>query len=156
MTTDVLHAPMIEVDNFTDRYFWSRHANSGSVWTLFAAFPMLVLGIYRRDQPLLIGTLLFVLVNPLLFSPPTTDTAWATRVVLGEQIWPEQGLRSSPTNLVFITLAAPVYLYNLRAAAKRNSVRTLLSTALSMALMLLFFRQMSRLYEDRGSRNMRS
>ena len=140
---------MIERNSFTDRYFWSGHANPGSVWTLFVAYPTLVLGIYRRDRLLLTGTFLFVAVNPLLFSPPADDEAWTTRVVLGEQVWLEQGLRSSLTNLVFMTLAAPIHLYNLRAAAKRSPVRTVLSTAISMVLILVFFEQMARLYEHR-------
>jgi hypothetical protein len=125
---------------------WLRHARPGSVWTLFAAFPVLVFGLYRRDRRLLAGTLLFVLLNPLLFEPASDDGAWATRVVLGERLWLERGLGSSPADLGFTILAAPVVLATLRAAVRRNRLRTAAGTAASMALMLLFFRRMERLY----------
>lgn len=131
-----------------DRFFWSRHENPGSVWTLVGAYPMLVLSVYRRDRRLLVGTLLFVAVNPLLFSPPADDRAWATRVVRGERVWLDRGLRSSRPETAFAVLAAPVYLYTLGAAAARRPVRTALGTVVSVVVMLAFFDRMVRLYED--------
>ncbi|MFC4436531.1 MULTISPECIES: DUF6653 family protein [Natrialbaceae] len=133
--------------SLSERYFWSRHANPGSVWTFVLAYPTLVLAIYRRDRRLLLGTLGFVAVNPLLFAPPADDEAWATRVVLGERAWLEQGSFFS-ANALFVAASAPVYLYTLRAAVQRRPLGTAGGTVLSLLLMLLFFRRMARLYEE--------
>lgn len=112
------------------------------------AYPMLILSIYQRDRSLLIGTLLLVAVNPFVFSLPDDDQAWSTRVVLGEQVWLAQGIRSSLVDLLFVTLATPVYLYTLRSAVKQQPVRTVLSTMISILAMLLFFNRMTQLYEQ--------
>ncbi|WP_254761694.1 DUF6653 family protein [Natrinema marinum] len=129
------------------RRFWSRHANPWSVWTLMGAYPTLVWAIYRRDRRLLVGTLLFVAANPFVSPPPETDDAWATRVVLGERVWLErEPLRSRET--LFAAASAPVYLWTLRAAVDRRRVETGVGVALSMALMLVFFRRMVRLYDE--------
>ncbi|WP_254864155.1 DUF6653 family protein [Halovivax gelatinilyticus] len=129
-----------------DRFFWSRHANPASVWTFVAAYPTLVLAIYRRDRPLLAGILLFVVINPLVSSPPKRDDAWATRVVLGERVWLEQGILSSKETL-FTAACAPVFLYTIRSASRRDPVRTVGGTVASMVLMFVFFGRMVSLYE---------
>ncbi|MDS0298026.1 hypothetical protein NDI76_04665 [Halogeometricum sp. S1BR25-6] len=130
------------------RFFWSRHENPGSVWTLVCAYPVLVAALYRRDRRLLLGTLLFVAANPFLFSEPDGDAAWATRVVRGEQTWLDRGLRSSPVDVLFVCLAAPLYLSTLRAAAERRPVETAFGTVASVLVMLLFFDRMARLYDE--------
>jgi hypothetical protein len=126
---------------------WDSHATAGSVWGLFASFPVLVLGLYWRDRRLLAATLGFVALNPVLFEPAADDSAWATRVVLGEREWLDQGLRSSPADAAFVALCAPVILSTLRAAVDRRPLRASVGTLASMGLMLLFFGRMARLYE---------
>jgi hypothetical protein len=64
-----------DADGPLARYFWSRHANPGSVWSMVAAYPALIWALYRRDRSLLAGTLLFVLANPIVFPPPEDDEA---------------------------------------------------------------------------------
>ncbi|WP_439027938.1 DUF6653 family protein [Haloarchaeobius sp. DT45] len=142
--------------NLAERYFWAGHANPWSVWTFVATYPLLVLAIYRREQRLLAAILVFVAVNPLLSPEPDDDSAWATRVVLGERVWLDDGLLSSVSNLLFVVATAPVQLYTLRAAVKRQPVRALVGTGLSMVLMFVFFGRMARLYEARatGAREM--
>lgn len=126
---------------------WSRHANPLSAWTMVAAYPALVLAIYRRDRPLLVGTLLAVALNPVLVPPARDDTAWSTRVVLGERAWIERGLASSVTDLLFVVACAPVYLFTLRSAAKRQRARTVVGTVVSLVLMVVFFDRMASSYE---------
>lgn len=134
-----------------ERLFWSGHANPWSVWTFVLAWPTLVFAVYRRHRPLLVGTLLFVVANPLLAPPPVDDRAWATRVVLGEREWLEEGVWPS-RELAFVVLAAPVYPYTLGSAVRRRPVRTAVGTAVSMALMLLFFARMVGRYESKADR----
>lgn len=134
-------------DGGLDEVLWSRHSNPASVWWFVATYPALILSIYRRSRRLGGGVLLSLAANLLLVSPPETDDAWATRVVLGERVWLERGLRSSTGDLLFTAASGLVNLYAVRAALRRRPVGTAIGTAVSMALMLLFFDRMARLYE---------
>lgn len=107
---------------------------------------MLVLAIYRRNRALLAGTISPVVLNPILFSSPKDDDARATRVVLGERVWLERG-----PDTLFAAASAPVYLFTLRAADNRRPIGTAIGVVTSMALMLLFFRRMVRLYEEQAA-----
>ena len=131
--------------------FWEPHSSPRSVWPLVAAYPVLILAVYRRSRLLLVGTLLSVATNLLLVSPPETDDAWATRVVLGERVWLERGLASSPHDLGLTAVGGVVHLWTFRAAVRRQPVHTAVGTVVSMALMFLFFDRMARLYGAHAS-----
>ena len=75
---------------------WARHANPVSVWTRFAVLPMLALSIWSRDWigwwsivPIVLS-LIFLMVNPLLFPKPRSTRNWASRGVFGERVWAER------------------------------------------------------------------
>ncbi|WP_306061703.1 DUF6653 family protein [Natronococcus wangiae] len=138
-------------DRLVDRYFWSGHANPWSVWAFVAAYLTLVLAIYRRNRTLLTEVLPLVAINPLVAPEPADDSAWATRVVFGERIWLEQGTLRS-TNTLFTAASAPVFLFMLKSAVERRSLRTGVGTVASIVLMLAFFRRMARLYETQTDR----
>lgn len=70
--------------------------------------------------------------------------------MLGEQAWLEQGVLSSKETL-FTAASAPIYLYTIRAAIKRDPVRTVVGTVVSMVLMFLFFNRMVSLYEKQSN-----
>jgi hypothetical protein len=127
--------------------FWEPHASPRSVWPLVAAYPLLLLAIYRRNPRLLGGTLLGVVANLLVVSPPETDEAWATRVVLGERVWLDRGLDSEPGTLGLLGVGGVVHLATMRAALRQDRLATLVGGAVSMLLMGLFFDRMVRLYE---------
>jgi hypothetical protein len=62
---------------------WMRHANPWSVWTRYAAFPLLVLAIWSRVW-LGWGALVAVAIiiawliwNPRAFPPPASTRNWA-------------------------------------------------------------------------------
>ncbi|MBX0302860.1 DUF6653 family protein [Haloarcula salinisoli] len=131
-----------------DRYFWARHANPKSGWSRVASMPLLMTCIYRRNWRGLALTLAFVILNPVLFSPPEDDSAWMTRVVYGERLWTQRdhGRFSYPEILnLFNGLAA---LYAVYAAIERRPAEIALATALSMALKFWFVAEMVHLYED--------
>jgi hypothetical protein len=78
---------------------WMRHANPWSVWTRYAAFPLLVLAIWSRvwlgwgalvPVAIIIAWLIW---NPRAFPPPASTRNWASKAVLGERVWVE--LKSS-------------------------------------------------------------
>jgi hypothetical protein len=139
-------------DDLLTTAFWEPHASPRSVWPLIAAYPLLLLAVYRRDPRLLGGTLLGVVANLLLVSPPETDEAWATRVVLGERVWLDRDLRSEPGTLGLLAVGGAVHLATMRAALRQDRLRTLVGGAVSMVLMGVFFDRMVRLYEQENER----
>ncbi|WP_227131191.1 DUF6653 family protein [Halorubellus salinus] len=129
-----------------ERYLWSRHEHPGSVWSLLLAYPLFVLAVYRRDRRLLAAVLAFVGAQPLLFDAPDDDAAWATRVVRGERDWLDAGLADSPGDLALLAVGAPLNLLVLRAAVRRQPLRTAVGVACSVALSLAFFERMANRY----------
>lgn len=129
------------------RVFWQRHANPWSGWTRVLAYPLLMLGIYRRDGRLLAGTTLFVLLNPVLFPAVDSDEAWMSRVVLGERLWLSEGDKASLINLLNVA-NVPVSLYAVYAAYRRRPLRTALATVGSMLLKFLFVNEMVKFYDS--------
>ena len=72
---------------------WMRHANPWSVGTRFAVLPMLALSVWSRDWigwwslvPIALSVV-FLLINPLLFPPPRSTRNWASRGVFGERVY---------------------------------------------------------------------
>lgn len=70
-----------------------RHANPASVWTRFSVMSVLALAIWSREwigiwclAPVALA-IVWMFVNPLLFSEPKSTRNWASRGVLGERIW---------------------------------------------------------------------
>jgi hypothetical protein len=81
---------------------WERHANAASVWTRFAALPLVVLAIWSRDWIgwwSLVPTVLAVVwmaINPVFFKPPRSTRNWASQSVLGERIFVQRDHASLP------------------------------------------------------------
>ncbi|MEP3345506.1 MAG: DUF6653 family protein [Litoreibacter sp.] len=72
---------------------WARHANPWSVWSRFSILPLFVLAVWSR---LWIGWWALALValvcawtwlNPRVFPAPKRLGTWASKVVLGEQLY---------------------------------------------------------------------
>lgn len=75
---------------------WMRHANPISVWTRFTVLSLLALSIWSRDWigwycliPLALS-LLWMLLNPLLFPKPRSTRNWASKGVFGERIYADR------------------------------------------------------------------
>jgi hypothetical protein len=80
-----------------DEQTWRRHANPWSVWTRAAILPLLVLSIWSRTWigwwalvPITI-LILWIFINPRAFPPPRSTDNWASKAVLGEQVWLNRG-----------------------------------------------------------------
>jgi hypothetical protein len=99
---------------------WLRHANPLSVWTRFAVLPLIAASIWSRDWigwyslvPLALS-LVFMVVNPLLFPKPASTRNWTSKAVFGEHVWaernkveiPEQFRKSQVPNVTYAVQAA--------------------------------------------------
>lgn len=72
---------------------WQRHANPWSVWTRFAAIPLILLAIWSRTW---IGwwslvptgaVVIWLFINPRAFPPVREPRSWAARGIYGERAW---------------------------------------------------------------------
>jgi hypothetical protein len=130
-----------------DRLFWSRHANPLSGWSRFAAFPLVMYALYERRWRLAAGTVLFIVVNPVLFAPPTDVDNWMSKVVLGERLWIQHGDGSREYN-AYNVAGMIAFVYGLYAIYRRYTLRAAVCTLAVMVFKLLFVDEMVRFYED--------
>jgi hypothetical protein len=100
----------------------------------------------RRDAALIAC---WLAVNPVLFPKPAHDRAWATRAMLGEELWIVDRPRDATMILSAATSAISV---GALVAARRHHLRTtVVATAVQMALVLVYWELMARLYDRRRS-----
>lgn len=130
---------------------WDRHANPLSGWTRLLATPVLMAAIYLRRPRLLAATLLFLVVNPVLFPEPdeaATDD-FMYRVVRAEEAWDDAGNAvlglDYPQVLNALNVGATVYA--LYAALRRRPLGTVLGTAATMGLKLWYVAELVRRYD---------
>lgn len=132
--------------------FWRRHANPKSGWSRTLILPVVLYAVYRRNWRLLVAGIAFAIVNPVLFSPPETDDAWMTRVVLAERWWTDEldrGMFGLSYPAVLNLLNVPTALYALVSASRRRPVRTVLAAGASMVLKFWFVGALVRRYDAR-------
>ncbi|NUW39011.1 DUF6653 family protein [Nonomuraea rhodomycinica] len=72
---------------------WKRHANPWSVWTRFAAIPLMILAVWSRAWVgwwCLAGVALVVVwlvANPHVFPAVERPESWAAKGIYGEKLW---------------------------------------------------------------------
>ena len=138
---------------------WERHANPWSVWTRFAALPMLILAIWSRawlGRWALAPTaaaLLWIWANPRIFPKPRSTDNWASKAVLGERVWlnrraipvpPRHRRLPELLNLVS-ALGVPFLVWGL---VRLKPWPTLLGSSLAVLGKLWFVDRMVWLYDD--------
>ena len=76
-----------------DQDSWLKHANPWSVWSRFATLPFIVVSIWSRVWigwycliPISI-LILWIWINPTLFSKPKDYSSWGAKAVLGERVF---------------------------------------------------------------------
>lgn len=140
---------MESIDEFRE-LFWKRHSNPKSGWSRTLIFPVLLYAVYQQRWRVAVAVVVFTVVNPVLFSPPTDDEAWMTRVVLAERWWTtehDQPVFALSYPNVLNVLNIPVAGYAVVAAYRRRPRRTVLAGFLSMALKLWYVASLVRRYD---------
>ena len=71
---------------------WRRHANPWSVWTRFAAIPLMLLAVWSRIWigwwsvlPAAAAVIVWLFVDPRAFPPVSEPRSWAARGIYGER-----------------------------------------------------------------------
>jgi hypothetical protein len=146
---------------------WDRHANPVSVWTRFAVLPLLAVSIWSRDWigwwcvvPI-VGSVVFMMVKPLLFPKPRSTRNWASRGVFGERVWSERNTIPAPPQFtaaalsatyVFQTLGAVVLTYGL---VRLDVVDTVAGILILQTAKAWYIDRQVLLFEDMKSRHPR-
>jgi Na+-transporting NADH:ubiquinone oxidoreductase subunit NqrD len=97
----------------------------------------------RRDAVLVAG---WLALNPVIFGKPAHNRAWATRAILGEELWVTNRPRDTAAIVTGVTSLAAVGA--IVASALRRPVPAAVACITQMALTLVYWELMAR-YWDR-------
>lgn len=124
------------------RAIFARHCNPWSAWTRWASAPLILIPAWtrRRRQAALIA--LWLAVNPFVFGKPAHDRAWATRAMLGEELWISRRPRDAAMLVSAVTTAAAVTA--VIAARRHRPGLAAVAVSVQMALTLVYWEQMAR------------
>jgi hypothetical protein len=128
------------------RAIFAHHAHPLSAWSRWATTPLVLLPVWtrRRSHALIVAT--WFALNPVIFPTVSNERPWATRAMLGEELWISRRPRDSATALSVVTsLVAVVALV---AAHRHRVIPAAAAVAIQMALTLLYWRQMVRYLEN--------
>jgi hypothetical protein len=129
------------------RAVFARHCNPWSAWTRWASAPLVLVPAWtrRRSHALLLA--LWLAVNPFVFGEPADERAWATRAMLGEELWISRRPRGAAMGVSVLTSAAAVTAV---VAARRHRLGAAAGAITAqMALTLVFWEQMVRFFDRR-------
>jgi len=125
---------------------WERHSNPWSVWTRVLTNPLVYVPVWNRSWRQAISVGAWFLLNPRLFPPPTDDSSWATRSVLGEQIWTRKRRADLPMSMNIIS--ALFFLLALYSAYARRSWKLITFGGFALAFKLWFLERMVAYYSE--------
>jgi hypothetical protein len=128
---------------------WKRHSNPWSVWTRILSYPLAYVPVWNRcwKQGALVGA--WLTANPVIFPAPEDDSSWATRCVLGEQLWTAKR-RDFP--MALNSASAVFYAGALLVAYKRRFWPLMFFGGTSYLLKLWFLDRMTYYYEEHRGR----
>lgn len=144
---------------------WMRHANPWSVVTRFAVLPMLALSVWSRDWigwwclvPVTLSVV-FLIVNPLLFSTPRSTRNWASKGVFGERVYADRKLVEippqfrSPVPTVANTISGLGMLLMIYGLVVLDPVAVVAALVLQQTAKSWYIDRMVLLYEDMKTRD---
>ena len=129
------------------RAVFERHSNPWSAWTRWASAPLVLVPVWRRSgrDAALVGA--WLTVNPVVFGRPSHERAWATRAVLGEELWIAEPRMDAA--MVVDIAATAAGLAAIVAAYRRRAMPAAAATALEMMLLMAYWELMARNYDRR-------
>jgi hypothetical protein len=127
------------------REIFRYHSNPWSAWTRLLSVPLVFVPIWTRSwrQGVILGV--WLMANPVVFPEPKDDKAWATRAMLGEEMWIAK--RPLDWTMALSVGAAAFNLGGVWGAYKRRLLPTAVCTLGQVALLLAYWREMAIHYE---------
>jgi hypothetical protein len=128
------------------RWVFSRHSSPWSAWTRWASTPLVLLPVWNRSarQGVVVAT--WFALNAVVFPPPRDDSAYATRVVLGEERWLKEGPVSGA--LAIEALATAALLVAIDGARRHRRGQMSIATVAAMGALQWYWREMVRFYDS--------
>ncbi|MGW0732176.1 DUF6653 family protein [Streptomyces sp. NPDC002851] len=135
----------------TRRAIFARHANPWSAWTRWASAPLVAVPVWTRSwrHAAVVGA--WFAVNPVIFPKPADNRAWASRAMLGEEMWLVERPRDAA--MAVNAAASAASLAALIAARRRRLGPAAAATAAEMALLLVYWELMVRHYDRHQSKS---
>jgi hypothetical protein len=130
------------------RALFARHCNPWSAWTRWASAPLTLVPVWTRRRSHAGLLALWLALNPIVFGKPRHQRAWASRAMLGEELWISDRPRDAAMLLSALTSA--LWLVGMVAARRRRLRPAMIASALQMALTLVYWERMVR-YFDRAT-----
>ena len=122
------------------RAMFTRHANPWSAWSRWASTPLVLLPVWTRRRSHALMAAIWFALNPVIFPKINDERSWATRAMLGEELWISRTPRDGSAALSMVTsLVAVVALV---AAHRHRAASAAVATATQMALTLVYWQQM--------------
>ena len=130
------------------RAIFARHCHPCSAWTRWASTPLTLVPIWTRrpgHAALLAG---WLALNPFVFGKPKHQRAWATRAMLGEELW----ISRPPSDAAMLVsgVASGVAAYAVVAASRRRLRPAAIAVAAQMALTMVYWQPMVRYLDHQG------
>jgi hypothetical protein len=127
------------------RAIFARHANPWSAWTRWASTPLVLVPAWtrRRSHAVLVGA--WLAMNPVIFPKVSDERNWATRAMLGEELWITRRPKDAATVLTIVTSVVAVVA--IVAAHRHRLGLAAVATAAQMALTLVYWEQMVRYFD---------
>lgn len=128
---------------------FARHANPWSAWTRWASSPLVLVPVWTRRWSHAAAVGAWFALNPVIFPKPADHRAWASRAMLGEELWLTD--RPVDASLGVNAAAAAAGVMAVIAARSRQMAPAAAATAAQMMLLLVYWELMVR-YLDRHQR----
>src|ERR687895_2211239 len=127
------------------REIFRHHSNPWSAWTRLLSVPLVFVPIWTRSWKHAILIHGWLIANAIAFPEPKNDRAWATRAMLGEEMW----IAKRPLDRAMaLSVGATAFgLGGVRGAYKRRLLPTALCTVGQVALLLAHWRELALYYE---------
>lgn len=128
---------------------WERHANPWSGWTRVLSMPALAIGLYMHNFWILGITVVWLIINPMLFPKPRSVDNWMSKGVLGERLYYKDGKKFKkdlPTLLNVLNI--PAFAAFVYFGWQHELMSMLLAGLLVMTIKFWFIDRMAQLAES--------
>jgi len=128
------------------RGIFRYHSNPWSAWTRLLSAPLVFVPIWNRSwrEGAILGV--WLIANPIVFAEPKDDKAWATRAMLGEEMWIAK--RPLDRAMALSVGTAAFGLGGVWGAYKRRLLPTAVCAVGQVALLLAHWRELVVYYES--------
>jgi hypothetical protein len=130
--------------------FWKRHSNPWSVWTRILSYPLVYVPLWNRSWKQGAAVAAWLALNPVLFPEPESDESWATRGVLGEELWTAE--RPRDLSLLITTTSAVFFVGGLLATYRRRLWPMVFLASVALLLKLWYIDRMTFYYTQHRER----